>query len=143
MEKWVFEWESMTELFDAKTFSLSIKADPKKIYSFVSKPENLPKWATAFCKSITKSGDDWVMQTDLGPAKVKFVEQNDFGILDHYVYPAPNIEVYVPMRVLSNFSGSEILFTLYRLPFMDEEKFKTDLDLVERDLNTLKEVMEK
>jgi len=44
----------MHEVFKSKTFSLSIQADPKAVYDFVSNPQNLPKWATAFCKSIAK-----------------------------------------------------------------------------------------
>jgi len=83
------------------------------------------------------------MDTNLGPATVRFAEKNIYGILDHYVSPTPEVEVYVPMRVIPNQAGSEVLFTLYQLPFMNKEKFQADLSLVECDLNTLKRVMEK
>jgi hypothetical protein len=33
-----------------------------------------------------------------------------FGVLDHYVAPASEMEVYVPMRVQPNGSGSEVIF---------------------------------
>lgn len=75
--------------------------------------------------------------------KVRFVEKNDLGVLDHYVDPAPGVEVYVPMRVLSNGSGSEVIFTLFRLPDMSEEKYAEDVGLVEQDLRTLKNVLER
>ena len=42
--------------------------------------------------------------------KVRFAEKNTFGVLDNYVSPTPEIEVYVPMRVLPNGSGSEVVF---------------------------------
>jgi hypothetical protein len=42
--------------------------------------------------------------------KFRFVKRNEFGVLDHYVNPAPGVEVYVPMRVLANGSGSEVIF---------------------------------
>ena len=74
--------------------------------------------------------------------KVRFVEKNDFGVLDHYVNPAPGVEVYVPMRVLSNGSGSEVIFTLFRLPDISDEKYAEDAGLVERDLRTLKSILE-
>ena len=132
----------MSSTFETKTFSLTIKSDPKAVYEFVANPENMPKWATAFCRSAKKEGSDWIITTDMGPAKVKFVDKNEYGILDHYVYPTPDLEVYVPMRVVPNKSGSEVLFTLFKLSFMNDEKFRTDIGLVERDLNTLKKVME-
>ena len=128
----------MKQTFESKTFSIQIAADPKTVYAFTSDPENLPKWATAFCKSIKYVDSDWIMETNLGPAKVKFAEKNAFGILDHYVNPNPDVEVYVPMRVVPNQYGSELIFTLFKLPFMDESKFKEDIELVERDLDTLK-----
>jgi hypothetical protein len=74
--------------------------------------------------------------------KVRFVAKNDFGVLDHYVNPAPGVEIYVPMRVLTNGSGSEVIFTLFRLPKMSDEQFVEDVGMVERDLKTLKNVLE-
>ncbi len=126
-----------------RTLSVSIECHPDKVYEFVSDPENLPKWATAFCKSVRKSNADWIVDTPQGPMKVRFVEKNDLGVLDHYVNPAPGVEVYVPMRVLSNGSGSEVIFTLFRLPDMSNEKYAEDIALVERDLRTLKAVLER
>jgi hypothetical protein len=82
------------------------------------------------------------METPQGPVKVRFVPKNDFGVLDHYVSPAPGIEVYVPMRVLSNGSGSEVIFTVFRLPDMSDEKYAEDTGLLEQDLMVLKNVLE-
>ena len=82
------------------------------------------------------------METPRGPMKVRFVGKNDLGVLDHYVNPTPEIEVYVPMRVLPNGSGSEVVFTLFRLPDMSDEKFAENIGMVERDLKTLKSVLE-
>ena len=74
--------------------------------------------------------------------KVRFAEKNTFGVLDHYVNPTPEIEVYVPMRVLPNGSGSKVVFTLFRLPDMSDEQFVEDVGRVERDPKTLKDVLE-
>jgi len=73
--------------------------------------------------------------------KVRFVEKNDFGLLDHYVNPVPGVEIHVPMRVLPNGSGSEVIFTLFQLADMSDEQFAEDVGMVERDLKTLKNVL--
>jgi hypothetical protein len=75
--------------------------------------------------------------------KIRFAERNDYGVLDHFVTPAPGMEIYVPMRVLPNGSGSEVVFTLFRMPEMSEEEFARDAGMVERDLRVLKSVLEK
>ena len=126
----------------SRTLTVSINCPTSKVYGFVSIPENLPKWATGLCKSVRKSNGDWIVDTPQGPMKVRFAEKNNFGVLDHYVSPAPGVEIYVPMRVLFNGSGSEVIFTLFRSPEMSDEKYEEDIGLIERDLRTLKKALE-
>ena len=126
----------------SRTLTISINCDPKKVYEFVSNLENMPKWAKTFCKSIKKSNNEWIMQTPQGPVKIKIAPTNDFGILDHTVIPAPGVEVVVPMRVVTNGLGSEVIFTLFQQPGMTDENFAKDHGMVEQDLAALKQVMD-
>jgi len=130
-------------LSQSKTLNVSINADPKKVYDFVSDPENMPNWAGAFCQSVGKVRGEWVIKTPEGPMRIRFCQKNEFGILDHFVSPAPGAEIFVPMRVVPNGSGSEIIFTLFRMPDMTDEKFTEDIKWVRRDLESLKTVLEK
>jgi hypothetical protein len=75
--------------------------------------------------------------------KFRFVERNDFGILDHYVRPPHGAEIYVPLRVIANGTGSELVFTLFRLPGMTQEEFERDAATVLQDLTSLKRVLER
>ncbi len=132
----------MAALLKSRTLSVAINCDPGRVYEFVSKPENLPKWAKMFCRSIKKSNGGWIVETPQGPVKVRFTRKNEFGILDHYVNPAPGVEVFVPMRVVPNGSGSEVIFTLFQLAGMSDEKCAEDIRWVEQDLKTLKRILE-
>jgi hypothetical protein len=133
----------MAAMLASRTLSVSIGRHPSKVYEFVSDPENLPKWAKGLGKSVKKQGTDWIVDTPQGPMMFRFVEKNNFGVLDHYVTTASGIEIYVPMRVLANDTGSEVIFTLFRLPDMTDEKYTEDMKLVEQDLQTLKDLLEK
>ena len=130
-------------MFESRTLSVTIACPPRKAYEFVSNPENLPRWAAGLGKSVWKSDTGWVVETPQGPVKIRFVEKNDFGVLDHYVTLASGIEVYVPMRVVPNGSGSEVIFTLFKTPEMSDKQFAEDMGMVERDLKTLKSVLER
>jgi hypothetical protein len=44
----------------------------------------------------------------------------------------------VPLRILANADGAEVLLTLFRQPRMSEEKFLEDAEWVKRDLLALK-----
>jgi len=58
------------------------------------------------------------------------------------VTTADGTEIYVPMRVVANGAGSEVIFTLYRSPGMTEDAYARDLKLVREDLQALKRILE-
>jgi len=129
-------------MMKSRTVSVGINCEPGRVYEFVSNPENLPTWATAFCRSVRRLDGEWIIDTPQGPVKIRFVSKNDAGILDHYVSPVPGVAIYVPMRVVPNGSGSEVLLTVFQQPDMPDDQFAQDLRLVEQDLNSLKRALE-
>ena len=133
----------MTSILESRTLSVTIACHPRKVYEFVSNPENLPQWATGLGKSVRKSDAGWIAETPQGPMQLRFAEKNDFGVLDHYVTTAQGVEIYVPMRVVPNGSGSEVIFTLFKMSGMSDKRFAEDAGMVERDLKALKGVLER
>jgi len=129
---------------ESRTLSVSINRRPDEVYAFISNPENLPQWAPAFCKSVRRTGAEWIVETPDGPVKIRFVAPNAFRVADHYVIPAPDLEIYVPLRVLPNgSSGSELILAMFRQPNMAEEQFRRDIEMVTRDMKVLKKILEK
>ncbi len=124
------------------TLAVSIACAPQALAAFVADPRNLPKWAGGFCKSVRQAGDGWLVDTGEGEVGLKFSGPTEHGILDHIVTLGPELQVFVPMRVVPNDEGSEVLFTLFRLPAMTEQRLSQDIQLVESDLQRLKQVME-
>jgi hypothetical protein len=124
------------------TVNIAIARPQEEVAQFVSNPANLPAWAHGLCKTISKSGDDWVADTPLGTMKIRFAPKNDFGVLDHYLTNASGEEICVPMRVLANGAGSELIFTIFRPPGMSDLQLAHDIGLVQRDFKRLKELME-
>lgn len=106
---------------------MTIERNPLDVYNFICDPKNLTKWASGLG----------------GAAKVRFVERNKYGVLDHYVSARSGEEVYMPMRVFPNGEGSEVLLTVFRQPGTTEEQFVDDTKWVRRDLEALKELLEK
>lgn len=131
-------------MYPAKHISISINRSPEDIYDFASNPENLPKWAAGLSgASVEKSGDAWICESPMGRVTVKFVAQNSFGVMDHDV-TLPSGEVnHNPFRVASNGLGGEVVFTLYRLPNVNDADFDRDASLIAKDLKTLKNLLER
>ncbi|TGL47482.1 SRPBCC family protein [Leptospira wolffii] len=134
----------MKRTLKAKHIGVTISAAFSSAYKYLSDPGNFPEWASGLCKSITRlSGNEWMVDSPMGKVKVKFTESNPFGIIDHYVELEPGKIVYNPMRILENEEGCEIVFTLFQTMGMSEEKFKEDEAWVRKDLEELKNLLEK
>ena len=133
----------MGGVLKSRTLTISIACHPRAVYEFVSNLENLPAWAKTFCRSVKRVGSEWIVETPQGSVKMRIAGNNEAGILDHSVIPAPGVEVLVPMRVVPNGAGSEMLFTLFQLPGMSDEQYAEDLGFVEQDLRSLQTLLER
>ncbi len=126
----------------AHNINVTIGRPAADVYDFLSKPENFPLWASGLATSIEPEGDHWVTDTPDGRVVIRFSPVNDLGVVDHRVTMPSGVEVFVPMRVVSNGEGSEVIFTLFQTPGMSEAVLERDIGLVEGDLATLKELLE-
>jgi len=126
---------------EVRHLSVSIAQSPDVVYAFLSEPANFPKWASGL-GSLSQENGAWVAQTPEGPMPVRFSGKNPYGVLDHWVSPKSGPEIHIPMRVIANGKGSELLFTLFRQPGMDQEKFDADAQWVKRDLEKAKRILE-
>ena len=131
----------MTNTFESRTITVRIARPQHEVYDFASVPENFPRWASGLAKSLKKVHGEWIAEVPEGQVKVRFTERNDFGILDHYVTLRPGVDIYIPIRVIANGAGSEVIFTLFRLPDMTDDAFAKDLEWVKRDLSALKALL--
>ena len=123
--------------------NISINSKPQVVYDFISNLENLPRWAPKTFPSIKEMNGEWVVETQQGKIKVVLTERNNFGILDHHVKLTSGVEIYIPMRVIKNANGSEVMLTVFQTPEMTDEVFIKDVETVEKDLNHLKTIIEK
>ena len=133
----------MGRTYPAKTLTISIDRPAAEVYAFAAKIENLPRWASSFVRSVRKTPQGWVAGTAEGAMGFEFAATNTLGVLDQIVRPAPGIEISVPIRVVPNGEGAEVIFTLIQFPGMSDEKFSRDSAMVGRDLQTLKTVLER
>lgn len=123
--------------------SIFIDRPPGVVYDFAKNPENLPRWAAGLARSaVFKDGDAWVAESPFGRVKIRFVEDNTLGVMDHDVELESGTVVHNPMRVVPNGEGSETIFTLFQQPGMSDVQFAEDRQAVEKDLSSLKALLE-
>jgi hypothetical protein len=131
-------------MHDVQHLSVYIARRPADVYEFASDPRNLPRWAAGLARSeVRREGDEWVADAPFGKVRVRFAPRNSFGVMDHDVKLESGVTVHNPMRVVPHGDGSEFMFTLIRQPGTSDEQFASDKAAVEKDLKTLKDLLER
>jgi len=113
-----------------------------EVYAYACDPANLPEWAPGLGSSVAEVDGRWFVQTAEGRIEVEFAPRNEFGVLDHHVTLPTGEIVYIPLRVIADEAGCEVVFTLRRLAGMSDEDYARDAAAVAADLARLKAVME-
>ncbi len=130
-------------LLEARTVSIAIGRAWNDLYEAIWRPESFSRWASGLAKSsLERDGDWWQGEGPAGPVRVCFTGHNAFGVMDHTVDLGGGTEIYVPLRVVPNGGGAEVMLTLFRQPGMSEGDFLADVEWVKWDLLALRELAE-
>lgn len=127
---------------EVRHLSITIERDCASAYEALWRPESFARWASGLASSLQDLEGHWVAETPEGRARVRFTARNTFGVLDHWVEPPGHAEIHVPLRVVANGGGSELVLSLLRQPGMSDEKFAADAEWVARDLASAKRYVE-
>ena len=130
-------------MLEAKVIACSVRRSARELYEMLWTPGSFPKWASGLSDaSLERDGIGWRSQGPEGPIRLTFSEHNSVGVMDHWVDLGDGHVVYVPMRIIANGDGSEVMLTLFRQPGMSDGKLAEDEAWIRRDLGVLKEFAE-
>jgi len=125
-----------------KHISISINRPKESVCQFASNPINFPQWL-AFVKTVSQqSVYAWAAETDLGEIQIQITPQNELGVIDHTVTLPDGSQVNNALRVIQNNNGSEVIFSLFKMPEKNDDEFEKDAASVTADLETLKQILE-
>lgn len=90
-----------------------------------------------------KSNDGWWSFTTLrGPAKLKFHENRQLGILD-YQFVDNEAKWNVPMRVISNGNDSTVITTIIKPDGISNQSFDERMIEIEKIMESMKQIIER
>jgi len=151
MYRWRLSRPEITMTYPCRVLTVSIECPVTAVAIYLADPRNFPEWASGLAGGLTPrsayaptsdTGSEWLTNTPEGPIAIRFSPANAFGVADHWVHLPDGTVVYVPLRAVANGEGSEVSLTLFRFPGMDAARFQADVEWVERDLASLKRVLE-
>ncbi len=118
----------------ARTVTLVLDAPKSTVFGFLSQIENLPKWATGFCRALKREGDRHKIVTPAGEIFFRIEADEHTGVLDMFGGPSDDRMAYWPARVVERpGAGSLFLFTAFQYPGMSDEEFERQCSVLERE----------
>lgn len=130
-------------MYRSAVVNVSIQASPERVVAFMADLDNWKAWAP-WIKSVSRTApNDWELDTGGGTMKMRFVEPNVFGVLDHEVTLASGATLTNSLRVTSNASGSDLVMVLLQWPHLSAEEFDRDVQAVTDDFARIKAAIER
>ena len=126
-----------------QTVTVTINAPYETVARDLADPKTHPEWGTEFFNGPVSPGENGevVVYSPFMAADVRFRIDADVerGIIDLYLAPvdAPFVPP-LPVRLLHNGDGVDVLWTLTRFPGTPEEGWLAGIASMERELQNLK-----
>lgn len=130
-------------IHQTKTLTISIDAPLEQVVTDLADPATHPEWANSFFAGAAKrTGDGEVLVTVPmmgGPVRFKIDSDARQGVLDLFLAPeGAAFGAPLPVRLIRNGSGLDVLWTLTRFPGTPDEVWENGLASMEEELRALK-----
>lgn len=129
---------------ETRTLTVTIDAPLQTVAEDLADPATHPIWATDFFASPATPLGEGEVRVDVprmgGPSRMKISADIDQGRID--IYLAPNEGPFgppLPVRLIPNGDGVDVLWTLARFPGLPEAAWETGLASMERELGRLRD----
>lgn len=127
---------------ESRHLSVHVDRSADDVYAFAADPANLPRWAAGLGGAVVQEDGVVLVETPAGRARVTFVPRNEFGVLDHDVLTPAGETVHVPLRVVVDGDGCEVVFTVRPAPGAGDAEVERDVAAVTADLDRLRTLLE-
>lgn len=126
---------------NSRTVTVVVNAPKNDVFSFLSRIENLPKWATEFCQELRKVGGKYkIIPCGPSPSELFFDIKSDkeTGVIDMFAGPTEEQMGLFPTRVVELPGGTAYTFTMFQAPGMSDEVFDSQYESLKREFENIK-----
>ncbi len=130
--------------FETRTLTVTIDAPLQAVAEDLANPATHPAWATDFFASQATPLAGGEVRVDVpmmgGAARMMISADVDRGLIDIYIAPAEGpYGPPLPVRIIPNGDGVDVLWTLARLPGLPQRAWEAALASMEGELGRLRD----
>ncbi len=124
---------------NTSTHTLALTASKDKAFAFLADIDNLPRWATMFCRELKRDGSgSHRVVTPNGEILFRIAADPATGVIDMYGGPTEEQMAYWPARVVERpGAGSLFIFTAIQYPGMSDEEYAAQCEGIEYEFQNI------
>ena len=126
-----------------RTVTTVLEAPSGEVFDYLSKIENLPRWATEFARELKREDDRFKVVNGLGELYFDVEADRRTGVIDMYAGPTLDELALFPTRVVGlPGDRSAFTFTMFQAPGMPDELFESQYRSLLRELENVRREVE-
>jgi hypothetical protein len=121
-----------------RTVTAVLEAPRDEVFDYLSRIENLPRWATEFARELKYEDGKAKVVNGLGEFYFSIDADPDTGVIDMYAGPTEEELALFPTRVVRLPDGrSAYSFTMFQAPGMPDDLFETQYEALLREFENI------
>ena len=122
----------------AHTVTSVLDAPHTAVFDYLSRIDNLPKWATEFARELKYDDGKAKVVNGLGEFFFRIAADEDTGVIDMHAGPTEDELALFPTRVVPLPDGrSAYTFTMFQAPGMPDDLFESQYQSLLREFENL------
>jgi hypothetical protein len=123
---------------ETRTVTTFLEAPKERVFDYLSRIENLPRWATEFARELKYEDGRAKVVNGLGEFYFSIDADPDTGVIDMYAGPTEDELSLFPTRVVELPEGrSAYSFTMFQAPKMPDELFESQYQSLLREFDNI------
>jgi hypothetical protein len=123
----------------SRTVTVVVEAPKDAVFGYLSKIENLPRWATEFARELKWEDGKAKVVNGLGEFDFRIEADERTGVIDMYAGPSEEEEALFPSRVVALPGGaSAYSFTMFQGPQMPDDLFESQYRSLLREFENIR-----
>ena len=123
-----------------RTVTAVLPAPKERVFDYLSKIENLPKWATEFARELKGERGRTTVVNGLGEFDFAIAADPETGVIDMYAGPSPDDLALFPTRVVPlSKTSAAYTFTMFQAPGMPDELFESQYQSLLREFENIRQ----
>lgn len=108
-----------------RTITVTLAADRDAVFGYLADLQNLPRWASAFCRELWKDEKLWRARTPAGEDYLALLAHEQTGVIDLLIGQRPDEMTLFPLRVVRQPHGTVVVCTLFQAADWANEVFES------------------